>query len=470
VFEDRGDAGVSQHADFDRPSADRLHPRRVEAAEQPQHAEAGAKPLFRMRPARQYRQDQRLGVRTDVTRMASETLRRPLGIASVRTGHVVGQRAVTQTAVASRMARDSLAAVEYLDGARRDAGVDLLADQRVRHRIEKTLDLDMVVDADAGEAPFGILVILLWQRLHGRPLDRLEQLASADAQTTHLTPVHPLECDANRGIAFGQRKEGNVAQTAKNIGLCKADPGLHFGFVFWLSRPCRYNTDIIVCRHFTIATIDFWIIERGLVDPALEIVRDQQPRCRTKEPEHPYMCANPVRQTLRPGGVGIGEVGRAEHRDEQFRHPHLAGQRVDDWHLLAGIVDERLIPSHVRLAHRRRQATLKRPEELTESAIRVTIGTSRLIFLEQDRQIDPGPLHLAHQNRPVGFDITASPRLTPGGGEQNLLQRLVRLLRRQRPDQSGRSRARQIILHRASPDADRPGDHAGAGSRPKMQL
>jgi hypothetical protein len=42
--------------------------------------------------------------------------------------------------------------------------------------------------------------------LHGRPLDRLEQLASADAQTTHLTPVHPLECDANRGIAFGQRK------------------------------------------------------------------------------------------------------------------------------------------------------------------------------------------------------------------------------------------------------------------------
>jgi hypothetical protein len=30
------------------------------------------------------------------------------------------------------MARDTLAAVEYLDGARRDAGIDLLAEQRVR--------------------------------------------------------------------------------------------------------------------------------------------------------------------------------------------------------------------------------------------------------------------------------------------------------------------------------------------------
>jgi hypothetical protein len=43
------------------------------------------------------------------------------------------------------MARDTLAAVEYLDGARGDAGIHLLADQRVWHRVEETLDLNMVV-------------------------------------------------------------------------------------------------------------------------------------------------------------------------------------------------------------------------------------------------------------------------------------------------------------------------------------
>ena len=75
VFEDRSDTGVSQNADFDGAAADRLRPRRVEAAEQPQYPKTGAEPLFRMRPARQYRQDQRLGVRADVTRLA----RKPFG-------------------------------------------------------------------------------------------------------------------------------------------------------------------------------------------------------------------------------------------------------------------------------------------------------------------------------------------------------------------------------------------------------
>ena len=86
VFEDRGDTGVGQHADFDRSAADRLGSRRIEAAEQPQHAEAATKPLFWMRPARQHRQDQRLGLGTDVTRLAGEPFSRPFAIASVRTG------------------------------------------------------------------------------------------------------------------------------------------------------------------------------------------------------------------------------------------------------------------------------------------------------------------------------------------------------------------------------------------------
>src|SRR5450631_1877724 len=164
-------------------------------------------------------------------------------------------------AVAPRVARHPLAAVEHFDGARRDAGIHLLADQRVRHRVEEALGLNMVVDADAGEAPLGILVVLLGQRLHGRPLDGLEQLASADAQAAYLAAVHPLENDANRGIAFGQGKEVDVAQATKNIRLRKADSGLHLGLVFWLSWSCRYNTNVVVCRHFTVGAIYFGVIK-----------------------------------------------------------------------------------------------------------------------------------------------------------------------------------------------------------------
>jgi hypothetical protein len=77
---------------------------------------------------------------------------------------------VTRTAISAHRGRDPLATMEYLNGASSGASVHLLADQRVRHRVEEALYLDMIVNADPGEVPFGILVILLWQRLHDRSL------------------------------------------------------------------------------------------------------------------------------------------------------------------------------------------------------------------------------------------------------------------------------------------------------------
>ena len=142
------------------------------------------------------------------------------------------------------------------------AGIDLFTDQRVRHRVEETVDLNMVVDADAGEAPLSILVVLLWQRLHGRPLDCFEQLASADTQAAHLAAVHPLERHANRGLALRQRKEGNVAQATKDVGLRKTHACLHGSLVLRLPWPCWHHPDIVVCSHLGVAAIYFGIVKR----------------------------------------------------------------------------------------------------------------------------------------------------------------------------------------------------------------
>jgi hypothetical protein len=87
------------------------------------------------------------------------------------------------------MGGDTIATVEHLDGALCRAGVDLLADQRVRHRVEKALHLDVVVDADAGEMPLGILEVVLGEFPHHRLLDRLEQLAA-----THPVAKVELGC------------------------------------------------------------------------------------------------------------------------------------------------------------------------------------------------------------------------------------------------------------------------------------
>ena len=64
------------------------------------------------------------------------------------------------------------------------------------------------------------------------------------------------------------------------------------------------------------------------------------------------MRPDPIRQRLRPCRLGVGAVGGAEHSQEDLRHPHFAGQRIDNRHAFAGVVDEQLVPGHVMLAHR----------------------------------------------------------------------------------------------------------------------
>ena len=172
--EQRGDALAVEDAQFDGAGRDRLEAGRVEAAIGAQNAEAGAEPLFGMGPAGEHGADQAFGVRPDLAGPAAEPIRRPLGVAPVGAGHVVGIRAVLAAHVAALMDADALAAMEDLDRARGDPHIDLGADQRVRDRIEKVMDLDVIVEIDPGAPPFRELPIVGRQGDEGVALDCLE--------------------------------------------------------------------------------------------------------------------------------------------------------------------------------------------------------------------------------------------------------------------------------------------------------
>ena len=144
---------------------------RVEAAIGAQNAKAGAEPLFGMRPAGEHGADQAFGVRPDLAGPAAEPIRRPLGVAPVGAGHMVGVRAVLAAHGAALMGADALAAMEDLDGSRGDPHVDLGADQRVRDRIEKVMDLDVIVEIDPRAPPFRELPIVGGQGDEGVALD-----------------------------------------------------------------------------------------------------------------------------------------------------------------------------------------------------------------------------------------------------------------------------------------------------------
>src|ERR1700746_2616400 len=95
-------------------------------------------------------------------------------------GHGAGIGTVPAAAVPALMHGDALAAMEDLDHAGGHAGVDLLPAPPMRHRIEKSARLAMIVDRDPAEARFGDLVIGVRQLRQGGPVHCLEELPAAD--------------------------------------------------------------------------------------------------------------------------------------------------------------------------------------------------------------------------------------------------------------------------------------------------
>ena len=170
-------------------------------------------------------------------------------------------------------------------------------------------------------------------------------------------------------------------------------------------------------RHRAIGAIDFRVIERGLVDAALEVVGNQQLRGAPEEAEHEHVGAGPIGQLLRPRRLGVGEVRGAEHADEYLRLADFAGRRIDDGDPFAGIVHERFFAGHMMLAHHRRQPPLEPAQQVAVPAVAVALGMGLPIFLPEDRHRDAGALQFARQGSPVRLRASALARSDPGSPE-----------------------------------------------------
>jgi hypothetical protein len=222
---------------------------------------------------------------------------------------------------------DALAAMEYLDSTGGDPHIDLGADERVRNRIQEVMDLNVIVEVDARAPPFRELPIVGRQPVEGVALDLLKQLPAANAEFAHGTLVHALHDKRDGRVAFGEREEGLPAQSPENIGLGKSHSSLDLGLIPRFSRACRKDSDRVIRRHRAVGAVDLGVVERGLADAALQIVRHKQLRRAAEKTEHAHMRADPVWQLLRPGRLRISEVRGAEHADENLRVANFARWR-----------------------------------------------------------------------------------------------------------------------------------------------
>ncbi len=270
--------------------------------------------------------------------------------------------------------------------------------------------------------------------------------------------VDTLHHRGDGGIALGQGKERLAPQPSQDVALGEANTGLDLGLVARLAGPGRQDADAVMFGHHPVRAVELGIVERCLVDPALEVVGHDEAGDAAEETEQADMRADPVGQRLGPGRLGVGQARRAEHRHEDLGLAHDAGGRIDDPDLLAGVVDEDLVAGGMVLAHHRGEPALELPVEIAEPGVAVAVRMGLPVLLPEHHQVDPGAAHLPDQARPVRLGQPAHALLHPGPGKQALLQHRVGDLGAERPGQAGGARSGEVVLHGRAGDAQRSPD------------
>jgi hypothetical protein len=80
-------------------------------------------------------------------------------------------------------------APENLDGSSGGAEPQLFTPESVRCRVEVTIELHVIVDAESDPLPLGVLVRGRWQWSERGTIESLKQLASARPVRAHLPSV-----------------------------------------------------------------------------------------------------------------------------------------------------------------------------------------------------------------------------------------------------------------------------------------
>ena len=127
----------------------------------------------------------------------------------------------------------------------------------------------------------------------------LEQCPAGDTEPPDRAFVVELPQLADRGVEFSQTVEAPVAQAAEQPSL----DDQHRDFDFRLvrpARPCRQDRRIIMRRRLGVGPIDLRLVEAGLDDGDLGVVRHQQLGHAADGGKGPGVGSDPVAKPLRP--------------------------------------------------------------------------------------------------------------------------------------------------------------------------
>ena len=118
-----------------------------------------------------------------------------------------------------------------------------------------------------------------------------------------------------------------------------------------------------------VGAVDAGLVAARRRDAGLEVVAHHRAGNAADGVEGVDVRADPLRQRLAPAGLGVGVIGRPQHRDEDVSASLLTGRGVEHRHRVAGPIDEQLLAGSMRLPHRRRDRLQPIPIELAEVTV-----------------------------------------------------------------------------------------------------
>jgi hypothetical protein len=223
----------------------------------------------------------------------------------------------------------------------------------------------------------------------------------------------------------------------------------------------RQNGSIVMRRHVGVGAIDERIIETGLDDGGLGIVRHEKMRHAADRLEGAHMGVDPIGERLRPACPGEREARRAKHGDKDLRFAHFPGCPVDDDRdAVTRVIDEEPLPGCMRLPHCWRELRFKGAIELAEPRIAVTAWILSDVFIPEDQQGDMLALELLVDRRPIRLTMKPMATLAAVIDVERCLQLFVAHPFRQGPAQPGAVETTQRLPYGRGRTAKAPRDLA----------
>jgi hypothetical protein len=263
------------------------------------------------------------------------------------------------------------------------------------------VDLDVIVDVDAGFFPFGERVGHGGQGPQGRSLPGCEQRLPRAGLLLERPLVEPPQQVPNRLVEFGQREALSVAQGRHNPAFDHLDPDFDLRLVAGFLDASREDRHAVRRGQLGVRGVEVRLVAMGAGHPAVQVIGDEDRADPPEKGERPHVRADPVRQPPGPGRLGAGVVRGAQHGDKDVGRANLAGAPIDHRGGLAGVVDKRFLAEPMGLAHDPVQGPGPSPVLLAEPAVLEPVRMGELVLLPEQRQRDPLALQLLMDHRPI---------------------------------------------------------------------